>query len=80
MSIIFLPYINNIFFQEQMTIRPSLLNIKDYVTFFISVMVKDSSLNDILPPSPPDGPVRQMVALYSYDPHALSPNVDSEVW
>ena len=29
--------------------------------------------------SPPEGPMRCMVALYDYDPHELSPNVDAEV-
>ena len=29
--------------------------------------------------SPPEGQKRRMVALYDYDPHELSPNVDAEV-
>nr|KAG5693025.1 hypothetical protein BaRGS_005649 [Batillaria attramentaria] len=32
-----------------------------------------------LPPLPPSGPGRRMVALYDYDPQELSPNVDAEV-
>ena len=50
-----------------------------FSAFFFTVVHKrnDSVTGGVM--SPPEGQKRRMVALYDYDPHELSPNVDAEV-